>query len=234
MAALTVIPGPAAPVGGSRPGLAAALREETRTLHAQAERSGVIADILHGEATRRGYATLLRNLAPVYRALEAGLVRHRAAAGVRLIAWPALYRAEAIARDLDALGSDAIDAPLLPAGERFAGRVAEVAETDPARLIGHAYTRYLGDLSGGQLMGKLLARSLRLTPAMLNLYAFPAIPDHAAGKAAFRAALDRAGEEADAAAIIDEAQASFRLTIALSCATRDAMAALAGSSVRPA
>jgi heme oxygenase len=36
----------------------------------------------------------------------------------------------------------------------------KAAEGDGTRLIAHAYTRYLGDLSGGQILQRLLARSL--------------------------------------------------------------------------
>ena len=66
--------------------LLAALRERTRELHIQAERSGFIADMLHGRASRHGYVLMLQNLLPVYRTLETQLAKHAEglrAAGVR-------------------------------------------------------------------------------------------------------------------------------------------------------
>lgn len=212
--------------------LADDLREATRALHARAERTGVIADILRGEATRLAYATLLRNLLPVYCALERGLEAHRLMPGVRLIVLPELYRAQAIEHDLAALGADIDRLALLPEGEEYALRIAEITDADPVRLIGHAYTRYLGDLSGGQVLRKLLARSLGLRPAALTLYDFPRIADLEGYKAGYRAALSRAANEADAAAIIDEALAAFRLTIALSCAIADGVARYVKADVR--
>jgi len=57
-------------------GLAAALRESIRAIHAQAERSGIVSDVLRGRATRFGYALLLRNLLPASQEMERGLDRH--------------------------------------------------------------------------------------------------------------------------------------------------------------
>ena len=49
--------------------------------------------------------------------------------------------------------------PLLAAGKRYGKRIAEAARGDGSRLIAHAYTRYLGDLSGGQIIRKRIAKS---------------------------------------------------------------------------
>jgi heme oxygenase len=200
-------------------GLAAALRERTRALHVQAERSGIVREILRGRASRHGYALLLRNLLPAYRELERGLERHRHAPGVRAAARPVLYRAPALAADLAALCGPAWSRslPLLPAGERYADRVAAAGSRDGARLIGHAYARYLGDLSGGQILRRLLGRSLGLGPGCLAFYDFPDIPDPEGFKAGYRAALDRAALEiVDVDGVVEEAAAAFRLNIEVS------------------
>ena len=198
-------------------GLAPALRARTAALHVQAERSGIVAEILRGRASRTAYALLLRNLLPAYRAMEAGLERHRLSPGVRWFARPEMYRAEAIAADLAALGGAHA---LLAAGAAYADRIAAC---DGPRLIGHAYARYLGDLSGGQVLKRLLARTLGLGPEATSFYDFPAIADIDAFKQAFRAALDRAGGEiADPAAVLDEAAEAFRLNIAVSEAVQAA------------
>jgi heme oxygenase len=197
--------------------LAAALRARTAALHVQAERSGIVADILRGRASRAGYARLLRNLLPAYQAMEAGLDRHRLSPGLRWFARPEMYRAAAIAADLSALGG----APaLLPAGAAYAARIAAC---DGPRLIGHAYARYLGDLSGGQVLKRLLARTLGLGAEGTSFYDFPEIADMDAFKRDFRAGLDRAGAEiGDVTPVLDEAAEAFRLNIAVSEAVQAA------------
>lgn len=220
-------------------GLATALRARTRALHVQAERSGIVRDLLRGRASREGYALLLRNLVPAYREMETGLERLRHAPGVRVAADPALYRARALESDLAALAGPAWcrALPLLPDGARYAARVAAAAEGDGTRLIGHAYARYLGDLSGGQILRRLLARSLGLGPGSLRFYDFPAIADPEAFKAGCRAGLDRAALEIDDMdAVVEEAAVAFELNIAVSKAVQaavtrpaDAVPALSGS-----
>jgi len=192
------------------------LRARSRELHTRAERSGIVADMIRGRADRRGYALLLRNLLPAYRALEAGLERTRPTLGA--VAARAVYRADALESDLRALcGDDAADAlPLLPAGERYAQRVSEAGAGDGTRLIAHAYTRYLGDLNGGRVLARLLGASLGLGAEALSFYAYPEIADLDAFRADYRRALDDAGERADLEAVVAETLAAFRLNIDVS------------------
>ena len=195
----------------------------TKTLHTEAERTGVIRDMLRGEASRDGYAMLLRNLVPAYRALEDGLARHAATPGLAELAAVRLDRAPALEADLVAMvGSDwATQISLLPDGEAYGARIAEAATGDGSLLIAHAYTRYLGDLSGGQILQRLLGKSLGLEPAQLSFYDFPRFADLAALKTDYRNALDRAGTVAvDPDAVIAEGNVAFTLNIALSCAIK--------------
>src|SRR5215470_16231373 len=99
-----------------------ALRERTKQLHAQAERTGIIAEILHRRVSVTGYALLLRNLLPVYRTMEQALVAHRTSAVVGLIVRPELDRAAAIEADLLAIASvyRIADLPQLPEALRYA------------------------------------------------------------------------------------------------------------------
>lgn len=207
-------------------GVVTSLYLRTKTLHVEAERTGIIRDLLRGEASREGYALLLRNLLPAYRAIEQGLERHLHAPGVGVLAQYRLDRAPAIESDLLALygarWSD--DLPLLAAGNLYAQRVAKAAEGDGSRLIAHAYTRYLGDLSGGQILQRLLARSPGLQPAELTFYDFPRFSDLDALKADYRKALDHAGVvAADRRAVVEEAAIAFSLNIDLSCAVQSAV-----------
>ncbi|HTO61991.1 MAG TPA: biliverdin-producing heme oxygenase [Bradyrhizobium sp.] len=205
---------------GLRPAsLLGALRERTRNLHARAERSGIIADILQGCATREGYALLLRNLLPVYQALERQLARHAGSPQVGPLVRPELERAGAIAADLLHLSASVAEMPVSPAAARYVDAINAASRGDGSRLIAHAYARYLGDLSGGQIVRRLLARSLNLPPAALSFHDFPAIADIAAFKAEYRAAIDHAGDESeDFGAIVEEGALAFELNIDLSIA----------------
>ena len=205
------------------PSFAAVMRERTKIVHREAERSGFIADLIRGRATRRGYATFLRNLVPVYAALEAALAARRNSPLLAAFAAPSLRRLASLQRDLSALvGPDEAAAlPLVEAARAYATAIDDVA-ADP-RLMAHAYARYLGDLSGGQILKPLLGRTLGLGPEALSFYDFPDIVDLGAPKIAMREALDRV-PAAEAEPIVAEAIAAFRHNIALSEAVQAALA----------
>jgi len=203
-----------------------ALYLRTKTLHVEAERTGIIRDLLRGEASRDAYVLLMRNLLPAYQAMERGLEHHRGSPGLGLLAGYRFDRALTIESDLVALCGERWnhDIPLLAAGEIYASRIAQVTEGDGGGLIAHAYTRYLGDLSGGQILQRLLARSLQLRPSELSFYDFSRFSDLDALKADYRKALELAGTLAlDTRAVIEEGAAAFSLNIDLSRAVQSAM-----------
>eukprot|EP01037_Dinobryon_pediforme_P011483 gene11483-11579_t len=103
-------------------GFAARLWSATKALHVQAERSGMMARILRGQADREGYALLLRNLLPAYEAMERGLEAHARSASVGLFALPETYRAVALRDDLAAIAGAGWEAALtlLPEAEAYA------------------------------------------------------------------------------------------------------------------
>ena len=203
-----------------------ALYLRTKALHAEAERTGIIRSLLRGEAGRAGYILFLRNLLPAYRAMERGLERHRSSPGIALLSRYRLERTLAIETDLAALCGERWieDIPLLAAGDIYAKRVSHAADGDGLRLIAHAYTRYLGDLSGGQILQRLLARSLGLRPLELTFYDFPHFSDLDVLKADYRRALEEAGALAsDPQALVEEGAIAFSMNIDISCAVEAAV-----------
>ena len=65
-----------------------------------------------------------------------------------------------------------------PAAKAYVARVKEVAQTKPYLMIAHQYTRYLGDLFGGQMMGGMAKRSLNLqNDDGTSFYTFDDIPN---------------------------------------------------------
>ncbi len=136
------------------PDLAARLRGATRELHAEVERTGVMADLLAGRLPRAGFAALLRNLHALYAALEPALE------GFALLPVPPLGRTARLAEDLQVLHGPGWQAalPLAGAAAEYAARLQALGARQAPELAAHAYVRYLGDLHGGQVLARLVAK----------------------------------------------------------------------------
>ena len=116
---------------------------------------------------RTAYCALLRNLHALYAALEPALERHANHPVIAPIFLPALWRSRALQHDLDALHGPgwAAAIALRPATAAYVDRLRLLDASRPALLLAHAYVRYLGDLSGGQLLRGIVAKSAALAGA---------------------------------------------------------------------
>lgn len=170
--------------------------------------------LLRGQLDRGEYVVLLRALHAVYAALERRLRALADDPAIAPFVDSALDRTAPLESDLAALHGTgwAREVPLLPAGAAYAARID--AATD-AELVAHAYVRYLGDLSGGQSLGRVIARALALAgDDGVAFYRFPGIPDVEGFKARFRRALDEWAIDAETAdGVVREAQEAFRLNV---------------------
>lgn len=193
--------------------LSARLKHETRALHRQAEQSGIMQRLLRGRATRPMYCALLRNLYEIYAPLENGLQRHHAHPQVQPIFAPGLMRVAHLANDLVALAGEGwpTEIAVQPAARAYRDALNLIGETRPHLLAAHAYVRYLGDLSGGQIVHRLVAKQLHLGETATRFYQFGAPADVDLLLAQFRAGLDAiplTGNDADE--IVGEALGAFR------------------------
>jgi len=200
-------------------GLALKLREGTANAHRSAERAGYVRALAQGQVDRETYIRQLLAFHHIYGAIEAGFTAHAAHPAVSTVFFPQLARVASIESDLAFLAGPDWRSRLTPSpvAARYVARIRASIESDPALLAAHAYTRYLGDLSGGQVLRKLAARSLQLPgDDGLGFFDFPAIADHAAFKNEYRGRLDALPvDDATAQAIVDEANAAFALNEAL-------------------
>jgi heme oxygenase len=190
--------------------LAQRLRDETRSLHVDAERTSFMSALLRGRIDRVAYAALLRNLYAIYEVLEPALARHAAHPALAPLNLPALARLTSLRDDL-ARVADPTDATcdLRPASVRYVARLHELDAAKPELLLAHAYVRYLGDLSGGQLLRDIVARSPGLAPhAGTAFYEFGDAAAASTLAADFRSNLDRA-VVGDADAVVAEARLAF-------------------------
>ncbi len=78
-------------------------------------------------------------------------------------------------------------------------------------MVAHCYVRYLGDLSGGQAIGKVVAASYGTEGTAF--YQFQKVSDHSAMKQRFRDALDDLPlNKEEQAEVVSEAQLVFDFT----------------------
>jgi heme oxygenase (biliverdin-producing, ferredoxin) len=193
------------------------LRTGTADVHRDAERSAFVSRFVEGRLDRLVFSRHLRALHDVYEALEGALDRTWDDPRIASFHLPALWRRAAIATDLAFFrGPGWRSEQPVPAAAEYAAHLRAVEASQPIRLISHAYVRYLGDLSGGQMLKKLAARQLGLDGHGLAFYEFPEIADAAAFKADFRRRLDAlalAAGESDA--LLAEARAAFALNAAI-------------------
>ncbi len=193
--------------------LARRLRSQTWPAHRQVESTAFVRALLRGSLRRHDYCLLLASLRPIYAALEAALRRHAGRADVAAVYAPALEREAALREDLAALhGDDWPDTlPLQPQALAYAAHLERLGDEAPQLLLAHAYVRYLGDLSGGQAVQRVVARSLGLAGGTgTRFYDFGPDETVAALAGGLREGLDRVeGDDAALAAIVREAQDAF-------------------------
>lgn len=176
--------------------LSTRVREMTAADHKSAETTSFITELMGGERSQRDYALLLSQYLFIYDALDDAAARLRASTdrpGVAELMDPDLDRRESIRTDLAGLlpacGLDTEPEPLDATAE-YAERIRAVA-LDPVLLPAHHYLRYLGDLSGGLAIARLVQRHYQVPDEQLNMYTFASIEKPKRYKDAYREKLDR-------------------------------------------
>uniref|UniRef100_A0A8C6TEU5 Heme oxygenase n=1 Tax=Neogobius melanostomus TaxID=47308 RepID=A0A8C6TEU5_9GOBI len=155
------------------------IKAATQETHVRAETTQLMSNFQKGQITRTQYKVLLCSLYEIYTALEEEMDRNSSHPAVAPIYFPQeLDRTEALESDLEFfLGPQWRSKIIFPAAtHRYAQRLREIGKEKPELLVAHAYTRYLGDLSGGQVLGKLAQKALGLEGTDgLSFFSFPGV-----------------------------------------------------------
>ncbi|NJN30358.1 MAG: heme oxygenase (biliverdin-producing) [Synechococcales cyanobacterium RM1_1_8] len=193
--------------------LATQLREGTKTSHTMAENVGFVRCFLRGVVEKTSYRKLVANLYFVYSAMEEELDRLQNHPVVSQIYFPLLHRKAALEKDLQFYFGTDWKAKLKPskAAQSYVDRIHQVGQESPELLVAHSYTRYLGDLSGGQILKKIAVNAMNLNEGEgTAFYEFEAIDDEKAFKTKYRAAMnDLPIDQAMADRIVAEANEAF-------------------------
>jgi heme oxygenase len=181
-----------------------------------AENVGFVKCFLKGVVEKNSYRKLVANLYFVYSAMEEEIERLRDHPVVSKIRFPELNRKQALEQDLYFYYGPnwRNEISLSPAGKVYVERIHDLAATEPELLVAHSYTRYLGDLSGGQILKKIAEKAMGLDAGGTAFYDFKDIPDEKAYKNHYRQTLNELPvDEATAERIVAEANAAFGMNM---------------------
>ena len=192
------------------------IKEGTKKSHSAAENTKFVAGFLRGVLDKEQYRQLLTNFYYVYDTMEQR-IRESTDNLVSMISYPELERVNSLERDLRYYYGPMWRDKQIPseACNTYCYRINEIAEKDPYLLIAHHYTRYIGDLSGGQILKGIASKALdNPVGEGLHFYDFPEIEDAKAWKDGYRLCLDNMDlNEQQKNAIITEANYAFRLNM---------------------
>lgn len=165
------------------------LRRESWPDHERAQYSPFEVALAEGTISKEAYLDLLREVHPVYVALEARAAELADDPMVSTVLHPDLRRQEAIAADIAFFsdGNRSVRLDLLSGTLEYIDRIRTV---EPLRYVAHHYNRYLADLSGGLMICDALAKAWNLDGDGLRYYDFPGIPNANEFKDAYRGTLD--------------------------------------------
>jgi len=190
--------------------LALELKEGTKVSHSAAENTKFVSSFLKGVVSRDNYKQLTANFYFVYRAMEEEIEK--------LDDFPLhdklLNRTNKLEQDLryyyGVMWRDKIEPS--QATKNYVKRIQTI---EPYLLVAHHYTRYMGDLSGGQILSNIAKNALNLTTEGLKFYEFD-IPNMKEYKDKYRQSLnDLNMSDIQTSMLIDEANYAFKLNMLL-------------------
>ncbi|ATV79590.1 Heme oxygenase [Corynebacterium pseudotuberculosis] len=195
-------------------GLAAELKESTAKAHSDAEHSSFMSDLIEGRLDAEAFIRLQEQAWLIYNALEEAADVVRAEGFATDILDPLLNRSEILAQDINNFhGDDQWQNDLIasPAVRDYVTRLNQIRdEANGPALVAHHYVRYLGDLSGGQIIARMMGRHYGVEEESLQFYSFKGIDKLKVYKDNYRKNLDDlllSADEVDQ--MLEEASAAF-------------------------
>ena len=193
------------------------IKEGTKKSHSAAENTSFVKSFLKGVVNKESYRGLISDFYFVYSALEEEVSKLQDHPVVGTLDLPELRRKLALEMDVRYYYGPIWRSLIKPseACERYVNRIREVAKNEPELLVGHHYTRYLGDLSGGQILKGIAEKAMELGNGEgLKFYEFQNIEDSKTYKQGYREKLNNLPiDQHQADAIIVEANYAFRLNM---------------------
>ncbi|KAK2829224.1 hypothetical protein Q7C36_017214 [Tachysurus vachellii] len=191
----------------------------TKLVHEQAENTQFVKDFLHGKIRKELFKLGAVALYYTYSAMEEEIEKNKDHPHFAPLYFPnELHRQEALARDLEYFYGEDWQSQIScsPATQRYIERIHEIGREDPVLLVAHAYTRYMGDLSGGQVLKKVAQRALKLPPTGEGVffYQFDSIHSNKAFKQLYRSRMNELELDANTKdSLVQEAVRAFQFNM---------------------
>ncbi|WP_410669731.1 heme oxygenase (biliverdin-producing) [Amycolatopsis sp. cmx-4-68] len=195
----------------------ATLRASTLEVHEKANYSTYMRALLGGELTQEGYTRLAIQYYFIYGAIEAA---SDAMAGDPVggeFVFDELRRLPNLERDLAHLAGPDWRSTISPLAstQAYVSRIRE-ASSWAGGYVAHHYTRYLGDIAGGQAIRRVLEKNYDVAEAGALFYHFDKIGSAPRFRDQYRAKLDNAPwDETERARVIDETLVAFECNVAV-------------------
>ena len=140
------------PVKHSSDFLASRMRENTEIIHNRVEKRVFLQNLAKGKVSKELYCQYLVDLKHIYEGLEKKLDQNCSHKATGQLCIPTLYRTKNLEEDIKALGIK----NLKPGdkAQEYCKYLENIEQDKSHLLVAHAFTRYLGDLFGGQLLYK--------------------------------------------------------------------------------
>jgi heme oxygenase len=197
--------------------LATQLREGTSKSHSMAENVSFVKSFLGGVVDKSSYRKLVSNLYFVYSAMEEAMEKNKDNPFISPIYFRELNRRVSLEKDLEYFYGEnwKTSISISNATQLYVDRINTISQDKPELLVAHAYTRYLGDLSGGQILKKIAQRAMNLSDGKgLSFYEFDEVDDEQQFKQNYKKALDSLALDLQLAdQVVAEANLSFTMNM---------------------
>jgi heme oxygenase len=205
------------PPAASRTSLSQALKNGTAIAHEAAESVHFVKNFIRGKIDRNLYALLVAQLFHVYTKLEDALDEQAPVHFAQCHYPKELRRTQALQEDVDFWHTTSRP-PISEATQDYLDRLEYLSKNKPLLLLSHAYTRYLGDLSGGKVLARVARRALDLSKddAGLAFYHFEHVKSFKLFKDQYRVSLNALELKDDQINdLVQEANVAFLLNMRL-------------------
>jgi heme oxygenase len=189
------------------------IKKDTSKSHSMAENTGFVTNFLAGVVSKESYKQLIADFYFIYTALEEQVEKFKDDPFIAPIAFDELKRVPALEKDCEFYWGKGWKSIITPT-DACKNYVRRVKKINAKFLVGHHYTRYLGDLSGGQILKNIANKSMNLNGEGLAFYEFEGISNPGNFKNRYRTALDNLPITwSDGELIINEANYAFKLNM---------------------